>query len=85
MQYYLNSQSDWRPFITAGVGEMMFKQQRYTKRVQINGGLGIHYKINNNWALQSDWRHYYSTRTHTNENQLGAAIIYRFGKGEWSF
>lgn len=84
MQYYLNTQSDWRPFITTGVGEMMRDQDRNKKRFQINGGLGIHYKINDNWALQGDWRHYYSTRTHTNENQLGSAIIYRFGKGEWS-
>ena len=82
MQYYLNSQSDWRPFLSAGVGEIMFeKKQTY---LQINGGLGLHYKINNNWAVQSDYRHYYSFRTNTNENQLGTAIIYRFGKGEWS-
>ena len=84
MQYYLNSQSDWRPFITAGFGEIMFEEQRNTKRVQVNGGLGLHYKIDDNWAVQSDWRHYYSFRTHRNENQLGAAVIYRFGKGEWS-
>jgi len=84
MQYYLNTQSDWRPFITAGVGEMMLDRDRQQKRVQINGGLGLHYKINNNWALQSDWRHYYSTRTDAHENQLSSTIIYRFGKGEWS-
>jgi hypothetical protein len=84
LQYYLNTQSDWRPFITAGVGEMMREQERNDKRFQINGGLGLHYKINNNWAVQSDWRHYYSPRTDAHENQLGSAIIYRFGKGEWS-
>ena len=83
LQYYLNSQSDWRPFITTGMGEVMFAQEQ--KFLQINGGLGFHYKINNNWAVQSDWRHYYSFRTHTNEDQIGTAIIYRFGKGEWSF
>lgn len=82
MQYYLNTQSDWRPFITVGVGEMMRERDREQKRFQINGGLGLHYKINDNWALQNDWRHYYSTRTDTHENQLGGTIIYRFGKGE---
>jgi hypothetical protein len=84
MQYYLNTQSDWRPFLTAGFGELMFEKERRTKRVQINGGLGLHYKINENWALQGDWRHYYGSRNHNNDNQLGTTIIYRFGKGEWS-
>lgn len=82
MQYYLNCRSDWRPFISAGVGELMFAQEK--KQLQINGGLGLHYKINHNWAVQSDWQHYYSTQTNTKENQLGTRLIYRFGKGEWS-
>jgi hypothetical protein len=34
--------------------------------------------------VQGDWRHYYGIRSHSNENQLGTTIIYRFGKGEWS-
>ena len=84
MQYYLNSSSDWRPFISAGIGEAIFEKKQDKKYMQINGGLGLHYKINNNWALQSDWRIYHNTHTNTNENQLGTAIIYRFGKGEWS-
>ena len=83
-QYYFNSDSDWRPFITAGLGEMMSDEDRDQKRFQVNAGLGLHYKINNNWALQTDWRHYYSTRTERHENQFGSSIIYRFGKGEWS-
>ncbi|MCW8994469.1 MAG: porin family protein, partial [Psychromonas sp.] len=84
MQYYLNTASDWRPFITTGIGEIQFEQKRSQKYLQFNGGVGLHYKINNNWALQSDWRHYYSTQTDNNDNQLGVAVIYRFGKGEWS-
>lgn len=83
-QYYFNSDSDWRPFITAGLGEMMFDEDDAKKRFQVNVGAGLHYKINNNWAVQTDLRHYYSSRTETHENQLGSAIVYRFGKGEWS-
>lgn len=83
-QYYFNTDGDLRPFITAGIGEMMSDEDRNQKRFQVNGGLGLHYKLTNNWAVQTDWRHYYSSRTHTHENQLGSAIIYRFGKGEWS-
>jgi len=83
-QYYFNTDSDLRPFITAGLGEAMSDEDRDQKRFQVNAGLGLHYKLNNNWALQTDWRSYYSTRTETNENHLSSSIIYRFGKGEWS-
>lgn len=84
IQYYLNSESNWRPFLTAGLGEFLWQKDNDQKRFQINVGAGLHYKINNNWAIQIDWRHYYSNRTKTHDNQLGSAIIYRFGKGEWS-
>lgn len=83
-QYYFNSHSDFRPFITAGLGEMMQDKSHETRRFMVNAGLGLHYKINNNWALQTDWRNFYSTRTETNENHLSSSIIYRFGRGEWS-
>jgi hypothetical protein len=84
MQYYFNSQANLRPFITTGIGEVIFDKDREQKFVQVNAGVGLHYKINNNWSVQTDWHHYYSTVTETNDDQLGAAIIYRFGKGEWS-
>lgn len=83
-QYYLNSDSNLRPFVTAGLGEIIWEEDNDQKRFQMNAGLGLHYKINDNWAIQSDWRHYYSSRTNTQDDQLGTAIIYRFGKGEWS-
>ncbi|WP_022940047.1 DUF3943 domain-containing protein [Psychromonas hadalis] len=83
-QYYFNSENDWRPFITAGLGEMMSDEEYSKKRFQVNAGLGLHYKINNNWAIQTDWRHYYSTREETHGNHISSSIIYRFGKGEWS-
>jgi opacity protein-like surface antigen len=81
-QYYFNSDEDLRPFITAGLGEVMSDEDDDQKRFQMNAGAGLHYKINNNWAIQTDWRHYYSTRTETQEDQFGTAIIYRFGEGE---
>ncbi|PKF62175.1 DUF3943 domain-containing protein [Psychromonas sp. psych-6C06] len=83
-QYYFNSDANLRPFITAGLGEMMADEDKTKRRFQINAGLGLHYKITNNWAIQGDWRSYYSTRTKTHENHLSSSIIYRFGKGEWS-
>lgn len=83
-QYYFNSDANLRPFITTGFGETMYDQSRDKKTFQINAGLGLHYKIDNKWALQADWRHVYTTLQKTNENQISTSLIYRFGKGEWS-
>ena len=83
-QYYFNADNDLRPFITAGFGESLTDEDNDTTDFIVNGGLGLHYKINNNWAVQADWRHYYGTQSYNNDDQIGAAIIYRFGKGEWS-
>ena len=83
-QYYFNSGGDLRPFVTAGFGESLTDEDNDTADFIVNTGLGIHYKINNKWAVQTDLRHYYGTQSYNNDDQIGAAIIYRFGKGEWS-
>jgi len=83
-QYYFNSDANLRPFITTGFGETMYDQSRETKSFQINAGLGLHYKIDNKWALQADWRHVYTTVRETHEDHISTTLIYRFGKGEWS-
>jgi len=82
MQYYINTKSDFRPFFTAGVGEIMFDESVRQKNFQLNAGLGLHYKVHNNWAVQSAWRHYYSRKTKRNSHQLSLSLIYRFAKGE---
>ena len=83
-QYYFNTDANLRPYLTAGIGEVMLDLDNDQKTFTVNGGLGLHYKINNNWAIQSDWRHFVSTSTDTNENLFSSAVVYRFGKGEWS-
>ncbi|WP_019615550.1 DUF3943 domain-containing protein [Psychromonas ossibalaenae] len=84
MLYYLYAESDLRPFLTAGIGEIMFDEDRDDKTFQINAGLGLHYKLDNNWALEAGWSNYYSTSTNTRESQISTSLIYRFGRGEWS-
>jgi len=81
-QYYFNSQSDLRPYITTGFGEMMWEKSDELKTFQVNIGTGLHYKIYNNLAVQLDWRHYYSTNTKTSEDSITSRIIYMFGNGE---
>ncbi|WP_413702091.1 outer membrane beta-barrel protein [Psychromonas sp. KJ10-10] len=81
-QYYFNSSADLRPFITAGLSEMIIDEDNDADDFQLNAGLGIYYKINQNWALQTDWTHHYSRSKKTQDILLSSAIIYRFGKGE---
>ena len=81
-QYYFNTESNFRPYITAGFGEIMWKKDNDHKKFQLNGGVGLHYKINNNFALQADWRHHYSPNAKTSENAFATNIVYLFGKGE---
>jgi len=81
-QYYFNSQGNLRPYITTGFGEMMWEKSDELKTFQVNLGTGIHYKITNKLAVQLDWRHYYSSRTKTSEDNIASRIIYMFGKGE---
>ena len=83
-QYYFNTDNKFRPFVTAGVGETMFEESRDDKTFQVNGGLGLHYQLHKKWAVQADWRHYYSNKTSSNGDQFSTSLIYRFGKGEWS-
>ncbi len=81
-QYYFNTQSDWRPYVTAGFGEIMWHKDNDHKSFQVNAGAGLHYKINNNFALQVDWRHHYGTNTSTSEDAVAGNLIYFFGDGE---
>lgn len=81
-QYYFNADGNLRPYITAGFGEMMWERSEELKTFQVNLGTGVHYKITNNFAVQLDWRHYYSSSTKTSEDTIASRIIYRFGQGE---
>lgn len=81
-QYYFNSQNNLRPYLTAGFGEMMWEKDNELKTFQVNLGTGLHYKLTKNFAIQLDWRHFYSTSTNTAEDLISSRLIYMFGKGE---
>ncbi|MCK5819546.1 MAG: DUF3943 domain-containing protein [Psychromonas sp.] len=83
-QYYLNANGNLRPFLTAGFGDLMINKDSDGRRFVVNGGLGLHYKINNKFAAQTDWRHYYTKNTYQNDDQYSVRVIYRFGNGEGS-
>jgi len=81
-QFYFNSESDLRPYLTAGFGETLWARDIETKRFQVNAGVGAHYKLTNNFALQLDWRFYHSTNANTSDHNTSLRFIYLLGKGE---
>jgi len=81
-QYYFNSKNDLRPYLTAGFGETLWLKEIDTKSFQVNAGLGLHYKLNNNFALQADWRFYHSTNAKTSDHNASLRFVYLLGDGE---
>lgn len=81
-QYYFNSKNDLRPYLTAGFGETLWEKDVATKKFQVNAGVGAHYKLTNNFALQLDWRFYHSTNANTSDHNTSLRLIYLLGKGE---
>ncbi|PHR84865.1 MAG: ubiquitin-protein ligase [Colwellia sp.] len=81
-QYYFNEQQSLRPYLTGGFGEMMWEKDENLKTFQVNVGTGIHYQISHKFALQIDWRHYYSTRRKSSDNNIAARLVYLLGNGE---
>jgi hypothetical protein len=79
-QYYFNSEAHLRPFISAGLSEMVIDED--DDDFQLNASAGLHYKINQNWAIQAQWTHHYSHNHKTQDNLVSSSIIYRLGKGE---
>jgi hypothetical protein len=81
-QFYFNSESDFRPYLTTGFGETLWKKDVETKKFQVNAGVGAHYKLNANFALQVDWRFYHSTNANTSDHNTTLRLVYFLGKGE---
>lgn len=81
-QYYFNTDHDLRPYFTAGFGETLWNKEVETKKFQVNGGVGLHYKLNNNFAVQVDWRFYHSANANTQDQNTSFRLIYRLGQGE---
>ncbi len=81
-QYYFNTDSKFRPFVLGGFGEMMREKSLEKKTFQSHLGLGLHYQINRNFAIQTDMRSFYSASKETLESTFTATLIYRLSSGE---
>jgi hypothetical protein len=81
-QFYFNTDNDIRPYFTTGFGETLWEREVETKRFQVNAGVGAHYKLNDNFALQLDWRLYHSTNVKTSDHNTSLRVVYLLGNGE---
>lgn len=81
-QYYFNTDSNLRPYITAGIGEEIWDEDKDSYNLQLNAGVGLHYRLNAKWALQADLVNYYTTDEESHHQQLIGKVVYRFGAGE---
>ena len=75
--------SNLRPYVVAGFGNIETEiDKKKNREFQLNGGLGLHYKINPNWFLRGDCRLFYQTDTDMKDGPTHLMIGYRFGEGE---
>jgi len=81
-QYYFNANNNFRPYVTLGIGEEIWNEDKEQYNFQANAGLGIHYRLNSNWALQAEFINYHTLEESSNDQQMTGKLIYRFASGE---
>jgi hypothetical protein len=80
---FFRTESSLRPYIVAGFGNIETEiDKKKNREFQLNGGFGLHYKINPNWFLRGDCRLFYETDTDMKDGAAHFIVGYRFGKGE---
>ncbi|MCP5206089.1 MAG: porin family protein [Hahellaceae bacterium] len=81
---FFNEDKALRPFVVLGFGNTDLTEDRQEKfdETQINAGIGLHYRLNPNWAVRGDIRNFYSIDAETNDQTLMMSIVYRFADGE---
>jgi opacity protein-like surface antigen len=79
--YYFNTESNLRPFVTAGLGQMLYAEDKEDvgdNTFALNAGAGVHYKINNNFALQLDAKRYFNSKYSNQDDAFNLSLIYFF-------
>ncbi len=80
-QYYFNTEEILRPYAVFGFGEMLKDQDNSTKTFQTHAGIGIHYKMSQKWAWETELILWHSSRFSRFESTLNSSMVYRFGRG----
>lgn len=81
--YFFNSESDLRPYLVAGFGQIEINTDAIQdKDNMVNAGAGLSYKITPSWFVRTDARIFSSTNGDFNDNTLTLTVGYRFSGGE---
>lgn len=81
-QYYFRPTARLRPFVTFGIGEEIFDKDKDVTNFLRTVGLGLHYKIDNRWAVYGNWLRHDSPGGGITEHSVSVNLLYRFGRGE---
>ena len=83
---FFNTEKPLRPYLVAGLGEIdMVYEGIKNKDTQLNGGLGLYYKLSPNWSVRTDVRIFANLSEHYNDNAITMTFGYRFIDGEQGF
>lgn len=83
--YYFYSDKSIRPFISAGVGEVLINKNKGALGDSVfsgNLGAGVHIKLTQNFALQFDTKRYINRKHSGNDQSVNMSLIYFFGQGQ---
>lgn len=88
--YLFRRASALRPYLIVGFGQMDVRGQHRDDNGKakdddsdnfLRGGLGLQYRLNERWALRSDYRALRSLDLEMTTNTVNFSIAYRFGGG----
>jgi len=82
--YHFNPDSNWRPFLVAGVGHNTFEDDNDNESDEtlFNAGVGIKHEISDNMDLRLDARGLYSHDEESKDSALNLGFSYLFGSAK---
>ncbi|WP_250658115.1 outer membrane beta-barrel protein [Alkalimarinus coralli] len=78
--YFFNTDSQLRPYIVGGFGQIDFDKTQ--DETIINGGLGLYVRLTPKWSIRADMRNFHSFDESYNDQTYMMTLGYRPGSGE---
>lgn len=80
--FYGNTESQWRPYVALGLGEILQAEGKISSETTLHTGLGLHWRLSPKWALRADWRYFYSFDEDIADQTFMTTAVFRFAGGE---
>ena len=81
-KYYFRGETNLRPYIVFGIGEVMIDKQSVSSDTAIHSGIGVHWALSPKWAVQFDYRYFHEKKNSHADQSIMSTLVYRFGNGE---